>query len=102
MGPRAYIYIVLVGVCFLVFMGICVGHVWYRVRKAQTGRRPEPPQREEDDHHPLFWKRARVRAEDEERKHITISTAGATNTISHGGRRDSLVELIADNVDPPQ
>ena len=30
-GPRAYIYTVLVGICFLVFMGICTGHVWYRV-----------------------------------------------------------------------
>ena len=42
-GPRAYIYIAFVGVCFLVFLGICGGHTWYRVRKARSGRRPEPP-----------------------------------------------------------
>ena len=99
-GPRVYIHIVLVGICFLVFLGICVGHVWYRVRKTGTGRRPEPPEREEDGWHPL-WQRARVRAEDEdeEREEVTASTAGATNIISHGGRRESLVELIADNAD---
>ena len=51
-----------------------------------------------------MWQRARVRAEDEDEERedsITISTAGATNTISNGGRRDSLVELIA-NTDLPQ
>ena len=103
-GPRAYIYIVLVGICFLVFLGICVGHVWYRVRKARTGRRPEPPEREEEDWHPL-WQKARNRAEDEdeERDDATISTAGGTNTISYRGRRESLVELIAhDNDDLAQ
>ena len=102
-GPRAYIYIVLVGVCFLVFLGICGGHVWYRVRKARTERRPEPPaEREEDEYYrPLVWQRARIRAEDEEREEVTISTAGDTDTISYGGRRDSLVELIA-NADIPQ
>ena len=74
-----------------------MGHVWYRVRKARTGRRPEPPEREEEDWHPLFRQRARVRAEDEdeESEDVTISTARATNTISYGGRRESLVELIA-------
>ena len=104
-GPRVCIYIVLVGICFLVFLGICVGHVRYRVRKTGTGRRPEPPEREEDEWQPL-WQRARVRAEDEDEgeevngENVTIrSTVGAANTISHGGRRESLVELIAENVD---
>ena len=99
-GARAYIYIVLVGICFLVFLGICVGHVWYRVQKARTGRRPEPPEREEEDWHPL-WQRARIRAEDEdeEREEVTISTAGATNTFSNGRRRESLVELIAESAE---
>ena len=95
-GLRAYIYIVLVGLCFLVFLGICVGHIWYRVHKTRTGRRPEPPEREEEEeYHPLVWQRARIRHDDEEREEVTISTAGATNTISNGGRRESLVELIA-------
>ena len=103
-GPRVYIYIVLVGICFLVFLGICVGHVWYRVRKTGTGRRSEPPEREEDEWQPL-WHIARVRAEDEDEEeengeNVTIrSTFGAANTISHGGRRESLVELIAENAD---
>ena len=62
-----------------------------------TGRRPEPPEREEEERYPL-WQRARIRAEDEDEEredNITKSTAGATNTISYGGRRESLVELIA-------
>ena len=85
------------GVCFLVFLGICGGHILYRVRKARSGRRPEPPpEREEEEYYrPLVWHRARIRGEDEEREEVTISTAGVTNTISYGGRRDSLVELIA-------
>ena len=98
-GPHAYIYIVLVGICFLVFLGIFVGHVWYRVQKARTGRRPQPPKREEEEHYPMVWQRARVRAEDEdedeEREEVTMSTAGATNTVSYEGRRESLVEMIA-------
>ena len=100
-GPLVYTYIVLVGICFLVFLGICVGHVWNRVRNAGTGRRPEPTDREENQYYPL-WQRARIRVEDEneERDEVTISTGGATNTISYGGRRDSLLGLIDDNADP--
>ena len=44
-GPHIYICMVLVGICFVVFLGVCVGHVWYRVQKVWTGRRPEPPER---------------------------------------------------------
>ena len=97
---HAYIYMVLGGICFLVFLGICVGHICYRVKKAGTERRPEPPEREEGEWQHM-WQRARVRAEDEdeERELVIISTVGTTNTISRGGRRESLVELIADNDD---
>ena len=105
-GPHTYIYIytVLVGICFLVFLGICVGHVWYRVRKHRTRRRQElPPEREEEMERYPLWRRARVRAEDEdeEREGVTISTAGDPETLSYGERRESLVELIADSADPP-
>ena len=63
---REYIYVSLIGICFIVFLGVCVGHVWYKARRARTGRRPEPPQeREEEERYPL-WRVARVRAEDEE------------------------------------
>ena len=76
-----------------------MGHVWYRVQKARTGRRSEQPEREEEDLHPL-WQRARIRAEDEDKERdVTISTAGKTNTFSNGGRRESLVELIAESVE---
>ena len=97
-GPHAYIYIILVGMCFLVFLGICVGHIWYRIQKIKTGRRPQAPEREKEDYRPLTWQRTRVRAEDEEeeREEVMSSTAGATNTISHRRGRESLVELIAD------
>ena len=97
-GQRALIYIVLVGICFLVFVGICVGHIWHRLQKIRTKRRPQPPERDEEEYRPLVWQRARVRAEDEdeEKEKTILSTIGATNNISHGGRRESLVELIAD------
>ena len=98
-GLHAYIYIILVGICFLMFLlVICVGNVWYRIQKTTTGRIPQAPERKEEDYRPLIWKRTRVRAEDEEeaKEEVILSTAGATNTISHGGRRESLVELIAD------
>ena len=40
-----------------------MSHIWYRVRKAHTGRRSEPPpETEEGDWHPVWW-RARVRVE---------------------------------------
>ena len=96
-GLNAYIYIILVGICFLVFLGICVVNLWYRIRKTTNGRSPQAPEREEEDYRPLIWQRTRVRAEDEkeEREEVTSLTAEATNTISHGGRRESLVELIA-------
>ena len=96
-GLNAYIHIILVGICFLVFLGICVGHVWYRIQKITSEIRPQAPEREEEDYHPLIWKRTRVRVEDEEeREEVILFTGGATNTISNGGRRESLVELIAD------
>ena len=99
-GPRGYIYIVLVGICFLVFLGISVGHIWYRVQKTWIGRRPEPPEREEENYCPMFWQKARGRAEeeDEEREDVTLSAAGASNVISDRSTRESLVELI----EPPQ
>ena len=96
-GPRTYIYTVLVGISFLVLFGVCISHIWYRVKKTGTGRRPEPPGREEEEWHPL-WQRARIRAEDEdEDREVSILTAAATNTISYRGKRDSLEELIEDN-----
>ena len=78
-----------------------MGHLWHRVRKARTGRRPQLPKREEEEYYPLVWQRARIRAEDEdededEREEVTMSTTGATNTVSYEGRRESLVEMIAD------
>ena len=96
-GPRTYIYTVLVGISFLVLFGVCISHIWYRVKKTGTGRRPEPPEREEEEWRPL-WQRARITAEDEDKdREVSILTAGATNTISYRGRRESLEELIADN-----
>ena len=95
-GPRAGIYIVLVGICFLVFLGICVGHVWCKVRAFPTRRRPEPPVKEEEERYPK-WQRARVRAEDErdeEREEVTGRTTvdGGTN---NSGFRDSALDLAS-------
>ena len=93
-----YMYIFLVGISFFVFLGICVHHIWYRLRKIQTTRRSQQPNREEEVYHPPLWQRAKVRAknEDKEREEIKMSTFEATNTISHGERRESLVKLLAD------
>ena len=93
---RAYFYIFLVGICFVVFLGIFVGHIWYRVRKARTGRRPEPsPKRQEEERYPP-WQRARVRAEDTD---VKISETGASSAISSEMTgalqyRESSLELI--------
>ena len=97
-GVCVYMYIFLVGISFLVFLGICVHHIWYRLRKVQTTRRPQQPKREEEEYHPPFWQRAKGRAknDDKEREEIKMSTFKATNTISHGERRESLVKLLAD------
>ena len=94
---REYIYVSLIGICFIVFLGVCVGHVWYKARRARTGRRPEPPQEmEEEERYPL-WRVARVRAEDEEEEEVTIPTAEANKTISEGGAnyRDSALDLVS-------
>ena len=93
-GPRNYIYTVLVGTCFLVWLATCVIHIQHRVRSVCSGRRPVAPVREEEEWCPL-WQRARVRAEEEEdERELTVSTARATNTSSYRGRRKSLEELI--------
>ena len=98
---REYIYVSLIGIVFIVFLGVCVGHMWYKARRARTGRRSEPPQeREEEERYPL-WRVARVRAEDEEeeREVVTIPTAEANKTISEGGTnyRDSALDLVSLN-----
>ena len=50
--------------------------------------------KEEEEWHSVLRK-AKVRAENESEEKKS-STAVATKTFSHGGRRESLVELIAD------
>ena len=104
---RANIYIVLVMVCFLVFFGICVGHIWYRVKNVQCGRRPELPQdRQEEEWYPVWWRARATRAKDEDedrvdnnkKREVTVSTAGTNeNTVFDGGRaleyRESALEL---------
>ena len=97
-GVCVYMYIFLVGISFLVFLGICVHHIWYRLRKIQTTRRPQQPKREEQKYHPPLWQRAKGRPknDDKEREEIKMSTFEAANTISHEERRESLVKLLAD------
>ena len=95
-GIRAhsYIYIVLVGACFLVFLGICAGHIWYRVESIRARRRPNAPERKEGEWYPR-WQRATISPQDE--VNVTISTAATTNTTSGGEEssqyRDSCLEL---------
>ena len=97
-------------VCFLVFFGICVGHIWYRVKNVQCGRRPELPQdrqdRQEEEWYPVWWRARATRAKDEDedrvdnnnKREVTVSTAGTNeNTVFDGGRaleyRESALEL---------
>ena len=90
MKSQAYIYIFLVGTCFLVFLGICVGHVWSRGWRIWTQKHPPETEREneeEEDRRPQ-WHRARVRAEDEEREEVTVSTT--VGAINNGEGRDSV------------
>ena len=94
---RANIYnIVLVMICSLVFFGICVGHIWYRVKNVQCGRRPELPQdRQEEEWYPVWWRARATRAKDEDedrvdnnnKREVMVSTAGINeNTVFDGGR----------------
>ena len=98
---RAYIYIILVGISFFVFVGVCVGHIWSRVRQnAHVKRRSES---EEQEHH-ILQRTVTDKDESEEEEEIdnmTISTAADSDTDSNGGRTDSLVELIAENLGLP-
>ena len=102
---RVNIYIVLVMICFLVFFGICVGHIWYRVKNVQCGRRPELPQdRQEEEWYPVWWRARATRAKDEDedrvdnnnKREVTVSTAGTNeNTIFERALeyRESALEL---------
>ena len=101
-GPRAYIYAVFVGISFLVFLGICTVHIWYRVQKAPV-RKPEAVQDEEVERYPK-WQRARIRAEDEDGDEdgevFTRPTAGTTTTTIDGGKsefgyRESALDLAS-------
>ena len=64
----------------------------------RTGCRQEEPDKEEEEWHPQWWC-ARIRPENEGEQrggHTQVATM-ATNTVSYRaiGRRDSVVELIA-------
>ena len=91
---HAYSYIVLVGNCFLVFMGICVGHIWCKIRKSWNARRSKT---EEGECRSLLWKRGTVKVDDEkeEREQATISTAASSNTsnVEKHHYRDSVLDL---------
>ena len=89
-GPHAYIYIVLVGICSLcswesVFHACGI----YKVRKARSTRTTGTL--EESDRYSLRQSDG-VRDEDE-KKQVTDRN---TNTITNGGRSDSLLDLIVD------
>ena len=97
-GPQTYIYTVLVGICFFVFLGIVVGHIWSRKWKFWTkNNKPKPPEGEEEELPPQ-WRRAQVRAEDEDEEREVVMMSTAVATASDGGNndlgyRESVVEL---------
>ena len=96
---RVSIYLSLVLICFLVFLGICEGHVWCRVRKvqtgacvgmawysvwrkAQTGSRAKPPEREEEEWFPRQWV-AKIRAENEDDKRDFTESTVAVGALEY-------------------
>jgi hypothetical protein len=86
-GAHAYIYIILVGTCFFVFLGICTGHIWCKIKGGKSAEWSEHPGREHHSH----WHRGRVREEGEETMgQVTMSTAGINDTTLERGRRDSV------------
>ena len=98
MEARDYVYIVFVGACFLVFLGVCACHVLHKVKTALTGRkgrRHQPKLEEEEDWYPM-WRVAGVRPEDEDEREHNATMSTAASTLSSGGRRDSVADLIAD------
>ena len=85
-----YIYIVLIGIWFLVFLGVCVGHIWHRVHSVRSGVKPKPPEREMEERRHQ-WRRGRVRDEENESGEEKMTDANrTTNITSHEGRRDSV------------
>ena len=86
---RAGIYVVLVGTCFLVFLGVCVGHIWYTIRRVKLQMQQAPQEREMEEHG-RQWYRAKVGNQEEDMEGVAISTGGTTNSTSDGSRRDSI------------
>ena len=95
-SARTYVYAVLVGICFIVFLGVCAVHIRSIVHKVKAGRRPQSQEREESVERYSLWQNTRIRAEDEEMEEVTITTSEVTNSSPLGERRESLVNLIAD------
>ena len=88
-GPRVYIYVVLVGICFLVILGTCAAHIWCKVQTARsTMMKVRGPQEIEREEYYPQWQRGRVRAEAQGSEEVTMSTAAGTNTTSDGEERD--------------
>ena len=87
-GVRAYVYIILVGTCFLVFLGIFIGHICYKAKESKSGKWVEHAGRQQENCN--RWQRGRGRQEEEEeeeRGQVTVSTAGTT---TDRWRRDSV------------
>ena len=97
-GWQIYIYVTFIGIVFIIFLGICVGHVWWRLR----GRKKKIPgtlEREREDYRPK-WQKARVMVCDEEDpRRDTTTTADMTTYSSGNGEnsdsnfRESVLEL---------
>ena len=86
-GVRAYVYIILVGTCFLVFLGIFIGHICYKAKESKSGKWVEHAGRQQENCNRWQRGRGRQEEEEEERGQVTISTAGAT---TDRWRRDSV------------
>jgi hypothetical protein len=93
-GARAYIYTVLVGISFIVFLGVGIGHVWYRIRTLRCGTKPRPPETDRGENPPQ-WYRGRVRAEGEEVSMAALPTITVTpgRDTRDSMFRESVLEL---------
>ena len=98
-GGRDIIYLCLVGISFLGFLGTGIGHGWYRIKTARSGRKMELPDTGEQEGLPRWRSNKRVSEEEEgregERRETTFSTVRTTDTYTTRDSmyRESVLEL---------
>ena len=96
-GGRDYIYIILVGISFLGFLGIGIGHIWYGIRSVRSKMtKTTIPDSTESDQIPRWRSHGRVSYEGSTEAETTLSTnhtTTTTSTLRDSMYRESVLEL---------